>query len=442
MQLEQQLTEQTWTGCYSDRWPADLLAESVAHQAKFARGLIRRIYLHCLINGLLKPGDTVLDPFAGVGLGACDALYHGLNWVGVEVEPLYVAMGRGCHCTGINKEDWARFYGRWKRVAYRDGNCWCPRCLAQAEQVLEATPQLTLLEPVAAAAYIRNSGQIPTTGPHLYEGNLQRFARLARNGAQAWLIHGDSRQLSQVKTLGSGYPDGWQGLAGVISSPPYGANEKHDYTQESRDLRRGHNQGRGSFRNCYGDAPGQLTRLPMGLVSSPPYEGSLNQHATANDTGRRLARMRRAGIDVSIRSNPGGTNGVMRRAQTYGEAPEQIGATTGDTFWSAARQVVEQCYALLAPRSPAVWVVKDYVKDGQRVEFARMWRELGLACSFEHLYDIHASFIEDRGDQVTITGEVETRQVDRKSFFRRLVEQHGAPPIDEEVVIFTRKPVF
>lgn len=480
------MTTTVWTGCYADRWPATLLAESVVHPAKFARGLIRRIYRHCLDTELLRPGDTVLDPFGGVGLGALDALASGLNWVGVELEPLYAAMGRGCACTGISAEDWVRFFGRWKQAAYSDGRNWCPRCLAEAERVDRAR-QPTLFDLSPTAAYIRNSLRVPFTGPHQYEGNLHRFASFARSGAQARLIHGDSRRLVEVLAgsgdfgalfssppyvhsvhdgsgidqskltpgtgkhsqaiVGGGYgrEKGQLGVMPVgnfnlvMASPPYGVNDDHDYTQAGRDLRRGHTQGQGSFRGVYGDTPGQLARLPYGLVSSPPYEDSVNQHATANDADRRLERMRRAGIDVDIRSNPGGTNGVMRRAQVYGESTGQLGAEAGDTFWSAARQIVGQCHDLLAPGSPAVWVVKDYVRDWQRVEFARQWREMCQAAGFEHLYDIHASVIEERGRQFTIDGEVQVHRIERKSFFRRQVEKQGAPEINEEVVIFTRK---
>jgi len=33
-----------WTGCYNDSWNGVIVADAFAHPAKFARGLIRRIY--------------------------------------------------------------------------------------------------------------------------------------------------------------------------------------------------------------------------------------------------------------------------------------------------------------------------------------------------------------------------------------------------------------
>lgn len=64
------------------------------HPAKFAPGLIRRIYRHAIEQGYLSPGDRVVDPFAGIACGAFDALRHGLFWTGVELEPSFVTLGR------------------------------------------------------------------------------------------------------------------------------------------------------------------------------------------------------------------------------------------------------------------------------------------------------------------------------------------------------------
>ncbi len=372
---------ETWAGCYRERWPQELLGESAVHPAKYARALIRRIYEHCLDQAFLSIGDTVLDPFGGVGLGALDAVASGLNWVGVEVEPVFAAMGQGCACEGISPADWVRFFGRWKQAVGNKERQWCPHCLAEAERVL--TQQPTLLSPSPTPAYVRDSGRIPFSGQHLYEGNLGRFCRFARHGAQARILNSDSRILK--KSL------------------------------------------------CGQSAPFQ------GLISSPPYESSVNQHRAANDTERRLARMKRAGIDTTNQANIGGRNGVARQAQTYGTTSGQLGSTGGDAFWTAAKQVVEQCFSLLEPGSVAVWVVKDYVRNGERVAFSRMWREMCQTCGFEHLYDINASFVEERGCQIDLGGQAQVRRIERKSFFRRMAERKGSPAINEEVVIFTIK---
>ena len=86
------MTDQWW-GCYNDSWRGKIVHEAFAHPAKYARGLIRRIYKHCNEEGWLRVGDTVIDPFGGVALGGLDAMYLGLNWVGVELESHSVALG-------------------------------------------------------------------------------------------------------------------------------------------------------------------------------------------------------------------------------------------------------------------------------------------------------------------------------------------------------------
>lgn len=94
-----------WTGCYNESWKGEIDQAAFAHPAKFARGLVRRIYLHMATSGWLHPGQTVIDPFGGVALGALDALVMGYHWLGVELEPRFVSLGWD------NILHWAQKYG-------------------------------------------------------------------------------------------------------------------------------------------------------------------------------------------------------------------------------------------------------------------------------------------------------------------------------------------
>lgn len=58
-----------WQNCYDDQWRGLIVPEAHCHPAKFSPGLIRRIFQHCLTRGYLKAGDTVVDPFGGIGGG-------------------------------------------------------------------------------------------------------------------------------------------------------------------------------------------------------------------------------------------------------------------------------------------------------------------------------------------------------------------------------------
>lgn len=73
--------------------------------AKISRGLVSRIYSHAFEQGWLEPGAIVLDPFGGICGTGLDALWHGLNYVAVELEPKFVALGEA------NLALWHRKYG-------------------------------------------------------------------------------------------------------------------------------------------------------------------------------------------------------------------------------------------------------------------------------------------------------------------------------------------
>lgn len=83
-----------WQGLYSESWQGVIVKEAFAHPAKYARALIRRIYEHLRCAKRIAPGMTVLDPFGGVALGALDAMFHGLRYIGVELEKTFHILGR------------------------------------------------------------------------------------------------------------------------------------------------------------------------------------------------------------------------------------------------------------------------------------------------------------------------------------------------------------
>lgn len=59
------------------------------HEAKFPLELPRRI-----IRLFSAPGDMVIDPFVGSGTSAVAAVLEGRAFVGIDIEPRYVAMAR------------------------------------------------------------------------------------------------------------------------------------------------------------------------------------------------------------------------------------------------------------------------------------------------------------------------------------------------------------
>ena len=284
--VKQEAIEADWYGgCYGQSWKGEISPESFAHPAKFSRGLIQRIYAYLLDEGLLQAGDTVLDPFGGIGLGAADAVRYGINWVGIELEQRFVDFG-GCQCTGISKTDWVRCYGRWERFNYKAGRHWCPACLAQVKEVIEAPPQLSLFNlsdllksHPQTASYTQDSGRIPFTTPHYYAGNIDRFNDLARGRARAVLWQGDSRELLAI--LGEIGRRGEGKSLSVIASPPFAGNSGGRGEASRNGIDAGlFERHQGAMVGGIGDKnKGNLASMQAkegdlrAVITSPPYEG-------------------------------------------------------------------------------------------------------------------------------------------------------------------------
>jgi hypothetical protein len=293
-----------------------------------------RIYEHVLEEGWVKPGDYVVDCFSGIGGFALEAMRHGLNFIGVELEQRFCDMGQGCDCTGISKADWVRFQGRWDKARYRDGRHWCPQCVMKASMVADERKfkllplpgtkwaarialvrpgrQATLFDAAPSASYVRNSGKIPCTEAHHYRGNVETWAAQGMPGT-AVIVQGDSRRLGEVLATAQ--------LA--LSSPPYAGTLRGSLSQSEGDKE--HNIGRGRnpsspgahFPHGYSADPQNLGNLPdTGFeaalaLGSPPY----SPHGVGHDAGH----PRLDAIEDNRRSEEG-----SGRRPAYGTQPGQL----------------------------------------------------------------------------------------------------------------------
>ena len=390
-----------WHNCYSDNWNGVIVAEAFAHPAKFARGLIRRIYEHMRDSGYITPGDRVIDPFGGIAAGAVDAMSMGLHWYGCELEPRFVALGNA----NID---------RWQRDLAMLGNRVGTARLIQGDSRYLAS--------------LLGGGMAATISSPPYETDA-----LGHSRGHAGLIRGEVYGTPPATEYGS--TPGQLGamrsgdFTAAVSSPPYadavngtgeGPGARHDPIHHNGDTAQ-----RLSSDNGYGDAPGQLGRMARegfeAAVSSPPYEAS---H-----------------MDISSNSLIGtSVNKGSYGSASYGDSLGQLAETSGETFWAAARVIVEQTYAVLKPGGHTAWVTKRFVRDKKIVEFSEQWAQLCEAVGFVRVEWVRAMLVEDHGDQLDIFGGVTTRGKQRKSFFRRLAEKKGSPRIDWEDVIIMRKP--
>lgn len=357
-----------WYNLYKTNWNGEIVPAAYQHPAKFARGLIRQIYSHLLEHGYLSPGDTVVDPFGGIAVGALDAMRHGLHWTGVELEEKFCILGTGMDCPGFDKAFWRRYQqrgDRWHELGV------CPDCGALLDADRDDLP--------INYWFGKLSREVPSQIPHHWRGNIETWKGWGYPGT-AVLLQGDSRELAEV--VGQ--------VEGVVSSPPYadavqtgeGPGARHDPI---------HHRGENAFKQC----------------SQPEY----------------------------------------------GKAEGQLGAMSeGETFWSAARIIVEQTHQVLKTGGAAVWVCKDFVRNGQRVPFSDRWRQLCESVGFEMVEWVRAWVIEEPPTmQPMIPDEFDAKRyrangrrvagavIERKSFFRRQAERKGAPRIDNEDIIIMKK---
>jgi hypothetical protein len=405
-----------WHGLYSNGWQGEITPEAFAHPAKFSRGLIRHIYQHMIGEGWLHEGDSVVDPFGGVALGGLDAMMHGLHWTGCELEERFVALGNQ------NIDLWnSRYAGKMPH--------WGTARLVQGDSR-------------ELAAVIRQAGASVSSPPFGGGDSASAQSLVERQDKSAAWIKGNTGWSTGYGThpgnLGN-MPATERGLMGAVSSPPY-AESLQSQDKEFEDARQT-NRGRditgyghlGSLE-IYGQTPGQLGAMKAdgfeASVSSPPWENSLESK------DEEFIRKYQADARAGITKGHGATQEYLDRVQSwngYGESDGQLAGASD--FWSAARVIVEQTYQVLAPGAHAVWVVKAFVKNKQRVDFPGQWQQLCEAVGFRMVHIHRAWLVEDRGTQVDLEGNHHTKTVERKSFFRRLAENKGSPRIDYEVVI-------
>lgn len=465
-----------WHGCYDDSWNGVLVPDAFAHPAKFAPGLISRILRHMLERGYIAPGDSIVDPFGGIAAGGYWAMLLGLHWTGVELEPRFVELGQ-------------RNIAKWQHDLRGLGSRLGTARLLQGDsrRLLEVvgggaagvvssppfesslTTDSKLFTPYTGLGRYKYSPEVAERRKEDYGSTPGQLGSMPSGdyaaavgsppysgdalGHDAGTVRLDAKEDARRAVEGSfrrpgyGAADGQLGtmktgdFTAAVSSPPYadavngsgeGPGARHDPIYHNGD-----NAFKASSANGYGTTPGNLGSMAgegfEAAVSSPPYEAR-----TVHGDARGMTRLGEKGGAVGRWGSH--ASGEMAQGD-YGDAQGNIGNDTGETFWSAARQIVEQTYSVLRPGGYAVWVTKDFVRRGQRVPFSDQWEQLCAAVGFEPVERIHALLVDDHGEQLDIFGGATARRKERKSFFRRLAEKNGSPRIDHEDVIIMRRPL-
>jgi hypothetical protein len=402
-----------WYNCYRESWGQDLVPAAYSHPAKVNRGLARKIYAHAIEEGWLSEGDVCIDPFAGIGGFALDAMFHGLRWVGVELEEKFVGLG------GQNIALWNSRYNngmlpRWGTAVILQGDS------RNLVDVLDGARVKGIIgSPPYVGADLGGDNQRKLSGSYSAEQN-----KALHDGKG---FHGTYGKHNPLNLGNMREGDHEAAVRAIVSSPPYAESLSQGNKPEGYDYTKYGGGGQLATPQRYGQSPGQLAAMPEGdvkaCISSPPWERSETGGAVPRDKYPQVG-----GLYFGYRQ------------EHQGCSRGQLSQESGGTFWSAARVIVSQCYQALAPGGHAVWVVKDFVRNKQRVDFTGQWRELCESCGFVTLHEHKAWLVEDRGGQYALNGDLVKKRVERKSFFRRLAEKKGSPRIDWETVLCMRKP--
>lgn len=416
-----------WHGCYDSGWNGLIVAEAFAHPAKMARGLVARIFDELFALGALERGDTVCDPFGGIGTTAIEGASRGVQVVCCELEPKFVALAQ--QNFELHRRDWEAMGRPQPRIVQGDS-----RRLREhvgpvlAECVLSSPPYAESLTPGNRNDSHEHRQDLATRAGH---GKL--------GGGQ--LAHGARYSFTpeNIGNLPAGEVDA------VVSSPPFtqgyaggGGINKTGYGPDGADKVGARTyQGTGAER-----VEGNLETLALGevdaVVSSPPCEKNVEGHMRA-DKWKSSADFLSAGRGHGCSDEARLAQLERDKGKTYGDSDGQLWQQQGETFWTAAAQIVAEAFAILKPGGVAVWVVKAFVRNKQIVDFPGDWRKLCEHAGFVTVREVHAMLVAETTHNDLFDGERTTKR-ERKSFFRRLAEKKGSPAIDFETVLFMVKP--
>jgi len=345
-----------------------------------------------------------------VGLGGVIAAYRGLRWVGVELEERFAKLA---------EENFALHAVRWE-------NGHLPR------------PTILQGDSRQFAAIVGGCAGIVTSPPYA-EGLGHCRAEHASNDAGRATVAPNAGKFSKSDLAGRDYgtTPGQIGqlkagdLDAILTSPPYAESAVIGPVGKANIGAKGDILRKQGIEAGYGQTPGNIGNLPDkgldGIVTSPPWEG--NPASKESLDGR-------AG---TIRANPRYPGEKLYFANyAKQDSDGNLGNDSGDTYWQAVAEVYRQCLLALKPGGVLACVVKGYVKAGKLVPLPDQTHELLLYLGFEPLERVRALLVKET-TTAGLFGEKTTR-TERKSFFRRLAERKGSPPIDWEDVLFVRRP--
>ena len=381
--------ENSWINCYNDSWKDHIAPESFQHPAKMSYGLLKRILDHCKDEGW---GGVIVDPFGGIGSTGILGAYDGYQVICVELEQKFVELAK--QNFELHRRGFEEFGCPYPVIIQGDSRKLC--------EVVEESVELIISSPPFSV------GHAPVQ---------KEFEKLSKTQKDDY-----GQTPGQLGAMKPGKVDM------VISSPPFIENNVNIGAVGDTPAKRQQIHDSKPRKQSYGQTKGNLGNLKAGdvdlVVSSPPYEGSA---VIASGVQRNESNWQ-SGKDLT-----GG------KSKHYGETEGQLGEVKGPTFWQAAKEILEQCHKILKPGGHAIWVVKNFVRNKKIVDFEGDWEKLCHSIGFKTVCKHKAMLIKIEKKHSLFGGDI-VKITKRASFFRRLAESKGSPPINWEMVICTQKP--
>jgi DNA modification methylase len=448
-----------WTKCYEDSWKDHIVPEAFSHPAKMAYGLLSRILSHAEEQGWLAPESVILDPFGGISTTGILGAYAGYQVITCELESRFTNLAMQNVKLHLNK--WQKLKCPVPVIIQGDSRRLCE--LVEKADVIVSSPPFQGVQGTGSGELEARKGRTDTTGEYgntpgqlgamkpgkldlilsspPYAESLASDTRKTKN--DTWKgQRPDGSRGGEIKNVDYGQTKGNLGnlKAGdvdcVISSPPYAETpvEQTHMTSNKRgdevnpnyrpSWKKKLKEGYDKTKRPYGKTDGNLGNLKAGdvslILSSPGYCGC--EHTKAS---KGIAEGARKGCKAG--NDDGGYN-----------SDGNVSAMQGDTFWQAAKEILEQCFQILKPGGHAIWVCKDFVRKGKRVPFSDDWLKLCESVGFT-LECRHQAMLVKEESHDSLFGGTITKKTERKSFFRRLAEAKGSPRIDHEDVICVKK---
>ncbi|KKN49361.1 hypothetical protein LCGC14_0643370 [marine sediment metagenome] len=410
-------------GLYDGSWKGVITPDSFQHPAKMPYGLLVWIIETGLERGYWQRGELLGDPFGGIGSTGIIGASHGLRVVLVELESRFVELAK--QNFELHRHTWQQFGDPLPVIVQGDSREFA-RIVGEVCGAVTSPPY---------AESVNDS-----------EGNRIQWEKAQEGGRNKTLgraafgkVYGQTP--GQIGSLKAGT------LNAAITSPPYAESIKGDHKEtetaaESRAKRNtpGGSLGQSQRHGGYGATEGNIGNLKEGAVdgcvTSPPWAKQMNTGGADGDRPGNLVRK----WAESRGRNPDAPN-CLAKYEQYGDSPDNIGNTSSQTYWQAMRQVYEQVYLALKPGAVFCAVLKDYVKNKQRVPLCDDTCALLTSVGFHVFERTRAWVVQETREPSLFGGEV-VKTKSRKSFFRRLAEAKGSPPIDWEEVIWCTKPDY